>query len=104
MYALVEIKSKQYKVSEGDEILVDLQNKPAGEELSFPSVLAVVKDGSATFGTPYVTSAKVKAKVLVERVLDEKVRVYKYNRRKGYRKTQGHRQGYTKILIESIER
>ena len=102
MYALVEIKSKQYKVKEGDEILVDLQDKANGESISFSNVLAIVNDGKASFGTPYLASANVQAKVIAEKVLDDKVRVYKYNRRKGYRKTQGHRQGYTKILIEKI--
>lgn len=102
MYALVEINSKQYKVTEGDTLLVDLQHKANGENLSFDSVLAVVNDSNATFGTPYVNGAKIEAVVVNEKVLDDKIKVYKYHRRKGYRRTQGHREGYTEIKVNKI--
>ena len=71
MYALVEICSKQYKVQEGDTLLVDLQHESDGSTLSFESVLAVVDGNNAVFGTPYVNGAKVEAEVLKEKVLDK---------------------------------
>ncbi len=102
MYALVEISSKQYKVRQGDVILVDLLGKKAGDSVSFDSVLAIVDGDNATFGTPYVKNAQIKGEVVTEKVLADKIKVYKYHRRKGYRKTQGHRQGYSQIKIDEI--
>ena len=102
MYALVEINSKQYKVEQGDKLLVDLQHYKEGDAIVFNSVLAVMDGSNAVFGTPYVNGARLEAVVLSEKVLSKKIRVYKYHRRKGYRKTQGHREGYTEILVNNI--
>ena len=90
MYALVEILGKQYKAEEGKELVVD------------KLVLAVVDGDSAKFGAPYVEGAKVTATVGAE-FRGEKVKVYKFRRRKGYRRTQGHRETYTTIKVEKIE-
>ena len=102
MYALVDINSKQFKVCEGDEILVDLQHKEKDSLVDFDKVMALVDGDKATFGTPYLSSCKVQGKVLEEEKKAKKVKVYKYHRRKGYRKTQGHRQAFTLVKIEKI--
>lgn len=101
MYALVEILGKQYKVVEGDTIQVDLVNQEAGSKLEYNSVLALVGEDGAKFGAPYVDGAKVVATV-VEDIKGEKIKVYKFHRRKGYRRTQGHREKYSLIKIEQI--
>ena len=92
MYALVEILGKQYKAVEGETLQVDLETE---------KVLAVVDGDNARFGTPYVAGASIKATVGSE-VKGEKIKVYKFHRRKGYRRTQGHRQQYTMITIDKI--
>ncbi len=101
MYALVEILGKQYKAIEGETIQVDLVNQEAGTELAYESVLAIVDESGATFGAPYVAGAKVVATV-VEDIKGDKIKVYKFHRRKGYRRTQGHREKYSLIKIEQI--
>lgn len=102
MYALVEIKGKQYKVSKGDKIQVDKIEFDAPTPYVIDKVLALVDGENAKFGTPYVEGASVKATV-GEEVKGDKVKIYKFHRRKGYRRTQGHRQQYTLITIDSIE-
>ena len=101
MYALVEIKGKQYKAVEGETLQVDLLNIEEGASYETDKVLAVVDGENAKFGTPYVAGAKVVATVGSE-VKGEKVKVYKFHRRKGYRRTQGHREQYTMITINKI--
>ena len=101
MYALVEIKGKQYKAVEGETLQVDLLNMEEGASYETDKVLAVVDGENAKFGTPYVAGVKVVATVGSE-VKGEKVKVYKFHRRKGYRRTQGHREQYTMITINKI--
>ena len=100
MYAIIATGGKQYKVSEGDIINVEKLGKEAGETVEFDQVLAV-NDGELKVGTPTVASAKVTASV-VEEGRARKVIVYKYKRKSGYHKKNGHRQAYTKVKIESI--
>lgn len=102
MYALVEILGKQYKAEVGKTLQVDLLSKEEGSSYETDKVLAVIDGEKATFGTPYVEGAKVTCKVGSE-VKGEKVKVYKFHRRKGYRRTQGHREQYTLITVEKIE-
>lgn len=102
MYALVEILGKQYKAVEGETLQVDLLSLAEGSAYETDKVLAVVDGDKATFGTPYVAGAKVVATVGSE-VKGDKVKVYKLHRRKGYRRTQGHREQYTLITINKIE-
>jgi len=102
MYALVEILGKQYKAVEGATLQVDLLSKEEGSSLEVEKVLAVIDGDNAKFGTPYVEGAKVTATVGSE-VKGDKIKVYKFHRRKGYRRTQGHRQQYTLITINKIE-
>jgi large subunit ribosomal protein L21 len=101
MYAIVEEGGKQYKVTSGEIIEID---RPVGEDeksITFPRVLLVGGDGAAKIGTPLVAGAAVTAEVLGE-MKAKKVRSVKYKRRKGYRKTIGHRQGYTSVKITAI--
>lgn len=100
MYAIVEIAGKQYKVEENKFLYVDKLNAEVESSLDFDKVL-LVDNGSVTVGTPSVSGAKVSAKVL-DQVKSDKVIVFKKKRRKGYQKKNGHRQEYTKVLIEKI--
>lgn len=102
MYALVEILGRQYKAQEGAVLQVDLLSKEEGSAFETDKVLAIVDGDKAIFGTPYVEGAKVSATVGSE-IKGEKVKVYKFHRRKGYRRTQGHRQKYTLLTIDKIE-
>ncbi len=101
MYALVEILGKQYKAEVGKDIQVDLVHEDEGAKVTYESVLAIVDGDSTRFGTPYITGASVVA-TLKESFKDKKVRVYKFHRRKGYRRTHGHRQQYSILSIDSI--
>ena len=100
MYAIIATGGKQYKVAEGDVILVEKLDAAEGESYEFDSVLAV-SDGELTIGTPVVEGAKVTATVLAQ-TKGKKVIVYKYKRKSGYHKKNGHRQQYTKLKIDSI--
>ncbi len=102
MYALVEILGKQYKAEEGKTIQVDLLSKEEGSSYETDKVLAVIDGEKAVFGTPYVEGARVTFKVGGE-VKGEKVKVYKFHKRKGYRRTQGHREQYTLVTVDKIE-
>ncbi|MDT4762365.1 50S ribosomal protein L21 [Sphaerochaeta sp. PS] len=102
MYALVEILGKQYKAIEGQTVQVDyIGQLEEGASLEYATVLAIVDEDNAKFGTPYVADAKVKA-TLGGSLKGDKIRVFKKERRKGYRRTQGHRQRYSLITIDQI--
>ena len=101
MYALVEILGKQYKAENGKVLFVDRLSEEEGSSYETEKVLAIVDGENARFGTPYVAGAKVSFTV-GEEVKGDKVKVYKFHRRKGYRRTQGHRQKYTKLTVASI--
>lgn len=100
MYAIVEIKGQQFKVSEGQEIFVHRLDANEGDEVTFDKVLLLAKDDTYQVGTPTL-EAKVSTTVL-EHLKGDKVIVFKKKRRKGYRKKNGHRQSFTKIKIDSI--
>ena len=99
MKAIFVTGGKQYMVEEGQELYVEKLNNEVDSEVVFDEVLYV--DGKV--GTPYLKGAKVVAKVL-KHGKQKKVLVFKYKPKKKYRKTQGHRQPYTKILIKSISK
>ena len=101
MYAIVEIAGQQFKVSQDRMVYVHRLQETEGASLSFDKVLLVENGGKISVGAPVVSGASVKATV-VSHVKGDKVRVFKKKRRKGYRKTIGHRQSFTKIKIESI--
>ena len=100
MYAIIATGGKQYKVSEGDIINVEKLGVEAGETVTFDQVLAV-SDHEMKVGSPFVDGASVTASV-VENGRGKKVIVYKYKRKTGYHKKNGHRQAYTKVKIEKI--
>lgn len=99
MYAIIATGGKQYKVSEGDVIKVEKLDAEIGKEVTFDQVLAVNAD-SLKAGKD-VADAKVTATVM-DQARDRKVIVYKYKRKTGYHKKNGHRQAYTKVKIEKI--
>ena len=99
MYAIIATGGKQYKVSEGDIIKVEKLVAENGDTVTFDQVVAV-SDGSMKVGKD-VAKATVSATV-VEQGRDKKVIVYKYKRKSGYHKKNGHRQAYTQVKIEKI--
>ena len=101
MHAIIVTGGKQYKVSEGDTLFIEKLPVEAGDQVVFDQVLAVLGEGSATIGTPTVAGATVEASV-VKNGKGKKIRIFKYNPKKGYRKRQGHRQPYTKVEITKI--
>jgi large subunit ribosomal protein L21 len=101
MYALVEIKGKQYKAETGKLLKVDRLEKPEGDVLEFDSVLLVSGGEKVQVGTPYVEGVTVKA-VVEEHGRDGKIVVFKYKRRKNYRRTRGHRQHFTRLRVQEI--
>ena len=100
MYAIIATGGKQYKVAEGDVIKVEKLGVEAGETYTFGQVLAVGGD-ELTVGCPTVAGATVSATVMKEG-RGKKVIVYKYKRKTGYHKKNGHRQAYTQLKIEKI--
>ena len=100
MYAIIATGGKQYKVSEGDVIRVEKLGVEAGQTYTFDQVL-FVNDKEAVVGNPTVAGATVTASVVCEGK-DKKVIVYKYKRKTGYHKKNGHRQLFTKVKIEKI--
>lgn len=100
MYAIIATGGKQYKVSEGDVIRVEKLGVEAGSAYTFDQVLMVGGD-EVKVGEPLVAGATVEASVL-EDGKEKKIIVYKYKRKTGYHKKQGHRQPYTKVKIEKI--
>ncbi len=99
MYAIIATGGKQYKVSEGDIITIEKLGVEAGEKVTFDNVLAV-SDGSLKVGSD-TANATVEASV-VENGRGKKIIVYKYKRKTGYHKKNGHRQSFTKVKIEKI--
>lgn len=101
MYAVIETGGKQYRVSEGDKIRFEKLQAEVGGEVTFDKVLLLGKDNGPVIGTPYVGGAAVTAKVL-EHGKDDKVIVFKYRRKKNYRKFRGHRQQFTLVEVSRI--
>ncbi|ABX42912.1 MAG TPA: 50S ribosomal protein L21 [Lachnoclostridium phytofermentans] len=100
MYAIIATGGKQYKVAEGDIIKVEKLGVEAGATVSFDQVL-VLNNGQVVVGNPTVAGASVSATV-VEEGKNKKVIVYRYKRKSGYHKKNGHRQSYTKVKIDKI--
>ncbi len=100
MYAIIATGGKQYKVSEGDTIKVEKLSAEAGDAVTFDDVLAI--GGDKLLVGDDVKSASVSATV-VENGRGKKVIVYRYKRKSGYHKKNGHRQAYTKVKIDSIK-
>ena len=100
MYAIIATGGKQYKVSEGDVIFVEKLDAETGSDVTFDQVLAVGGD-KLVVGAPLVDKATVTCKVL-DQTKGKKVIVYRYKRKSGYHKKNGHRQAYTKVQIDKI--
>lgn len=102
MYALVEIKGKQYKAVEGGLLKVSKIDAEAGKTVEFESVLLTGNDDKIVVGGPYVKGAKVTT-VLEGHGKDDKVIVGKFKRRKDYRRKQGHRQEYSLLRVKTVK-
>ena len=101
MYAIIEDGGRQYKVTSGDRLRIDRQVEENDKSVTFDRVLLIGGDGAAKIGAPLLAGATVTAEILGE-VKGEKVRTFKYKRRKGYEKNIGHRQRYTEVKISAI--
>ena len=101
MYAIIETGGKQYKVEQGAELYIEKLPQTEGDTVTFDRVLMVNKDGNLKVGSPTVDGASVTAKV-DRHGRGTKIVVFKYKRRKNYHKKQGHRQPFTKVVIEAI--
>ena len=102
MYAVIKTGGKQYRVSEGDAVIVEKLDAEEGSSVEIGQVLAVMGDGVSKIGRPFVEGAKVTAKVEAQGK-GPKIRVFKYKAKSNYRRRQGHRQPFTKLVIEKIE-
>ena len=98
MKAVIETGGKQYYVEEGTVLYVEKLDVEAGKEVVFDKVLIA----NGALGRPYVENVTVVGEV-VKHGKNKKIKVFKYNPKKKYRKTQGHRQPYTKVEIKSIK-
>ena len=103
-YAIIEHGGKQYRVSPGDQLLVERTEPDLkdGDTLLFERVMLLARDENVTIGTPTVDGAHVRGRV-VDPVRGPKIIVFKKKRRKGYRRTNGHRQNYYRVQVDSIE-
>ncbi|WCA22431.1 50S ribosomal protein L21 [Candidatus Phytoplasma oryzae] len=102
MFAIIKSGSKQYKVSPGQEIFMEKLSLKEDEICFFEQVLSIEKDDKETIlGTPFIKNAKIEAKI-IKQGKSKKIIVFKYKKRKKYRLKRGHRQFYTKLLINKI--
>jgi large subunit ribosomal protein L21 len=101
MYAVIKTGGKQYRVSAGEKLKIEQIAADVGQEIVLDQVLLVVDGDALKMGAPLIAGARVNAKVLTHGRGD-KVRIFKLNRRKHYRRSQGHRQNYTEIEILGI--
>ncbi len=100
-FAVIKTGGKQYKVSEGDTLLVEKLDVEEGKTLDIKDVLLVADGDKVEVGKPIVESGSVRVKVLSQEK-DDKIVVLKYKKRKNYRKKTGHRQKLTKLQVEKI--
>jgi large subunit ribosomal protein L21 len=101
MYAVIKAGGKQYRVASGEKLKIETVVADVGSEIVLDQVLMVADGENVTLGTPMLSGASVKAKVISHGRAD-KVHIFKMRRRKHYRKSQGHRQNYTEIEILGI--
>ncbi len=102
MYAIIESCGKQYKVAQGDVVFFEKLDAEEGKKVTFDKVILVSEEGKVQVGTPYVKGVKVEGKV-VSHGKGKKIIVFKMKAKKNYRRTQGHRQPYTKVEITEIK-
>jgi len=101
MYAVMITGGKQYKVTPGDIVRVETLEGQKGDMVEIKDVIMIVDGDKMSVGKPKLDSAKITAEV-VEQGRGEKLLIFKHRRRKGYRRTNGHRQNYTAIKIKEI--
>ncbi|HHW15101.1 MAG TPA: 50S ribosomal protein L21 [Firmicutes bacterium] len=101
MYAIIETGGKQYRVSEGETVAVEKLDAQKGESVTFDRVLLVADGEKVSVGQPYVEGAKAVGKVLAQDKA-RKILVFRYKAKKNVRKRFGHRQPFTRVLIEQI--
>lgn len=101
MYAVLKTGGKQYKVTEGDVLFVEKLDAEVDSTIELTDVLAIADEGSMTVGSPFVEGAKVVCKVFAQDKA-KKIIVFKFKAKKDYRRKQGHRQPYTKLVVEQI--
>jgi large subunit ribosomal protein L21 len=102
MYAVIQTGGKQYRVAEGETLRVEKLPASPGEKLSFVPLLFADDGGNVQVGKPQVSGIKVEAEVL-EQGLGKKLVIFKYKRRKSYRRKTGHRQPFTALKITAIK-
>ncbi len=101
MYAVIRSGGKQYRVSQGGSLRVEKLPGEVGSSITLDDVLMIGGDGDVKIGTPTVDGAQVTG-TIVAQGRGAKIRVFKMKRRKGYRRSQGHRQDYTEIRVDEI--
>lgn len=102
MYALIETGGKQYRVEKDSVLFIEKLDAAEGDTVTFEKVLLISNEGNVQVGSPLVANAKVTGKVL-KQGRSKKITVFKYKPKKNYKKKQGHRQPFTRVVIESIE-
>ena len=102
MYAVIQTGGRQHKVEPGEELSVEKLDGAPGDEVCFDKVLLVSREDKVTVGRPVLENARVVAKI-TRHGRGPKIVVFKYKRRKGYRKKQGHRQDFTAVKIMEIK-
>ena len=102
MYAIIKTGGKQYRVAEGEEVKVERLPGVAGDDITFDKVLLTSDGENVKIGKPYLEDVEVSGHITCQGK-DRKILVFKFKKRKGYRKKQGHRQEFTSIKIENIK-
>lgn len=102
MYAIIETGGKQYKVEQGSELYIEKLPEAQGETVTFDRVLLVADENGVKVGAPVVAGATVTAKI-EKHGKAKKIIVYKYKAKKNSRRKHGHRQPYTKVVVEAIQ-
>ncbi len=102
MYAIINIKGFDFKVEKGMRLLVPYLGKKAGDSVIFDTVSVLKKDKKIDIGSPYIDNVSVEAKIIDEKK-SKKVVVFKYKKRKNYRRKKGHRELYSEIEIVDIK-
>jgi large subunit ribosomal protein L21 len=101
MYAVIQTGGKQYRVEQGEILRVEKLDAPTGAKVSFDTLLFADDGGNVRVGMPNVSGVSVDAEI-VEQGLGKKITIFKYKRRKSYRRKAGHRQPYTALKINAI--
>ncbi|MFZ0451785.1 MAG: 50S ribosomal protein L21 [Desulfatiglandaceae bacterium] len=102
MQAIIKTGGKQYTVAPGDEVKLEKLSGQVGDVVIFDEILMTSDEGGALFGTPFLADSRVTGKIL-RQGREKKILVFKYKRRKGYRKKRGHRQFFSLVRIDQID-